>query len=238
MVNENPIMNSFHFISTDKNPIAEINNNAWINSTFKLHESHEKFEACIENKDKPFVFLDIDSYTESENIRIILQLNQIGSKVVVVSKDTSFAYNAIKAGAHNYVLKSNFSKEALLVSDQNGNNLNNNKRLIHKVAIHCTDAVHYLSLNEIIRCQAESNYTRIVMGKKSILIAKTLKKVEALLPPISFYRSHRSHLINLSHVKMVRHEKGGTIVTSDDCSIPISRNRKSFFWNQIQSVIN
>ncbi|MBL4709010.1 MAG: hypothetical protein COC09_06565 [Gammaproteobacteria bacterium] len=73
------------------------------------------------------------------------------------------------------------------------------------------------------------------MKGKNILIAKTLKKIEDLLPSTSFYRIHRSHIVNLKHVKMVRHEKGGIIVTSDNYNMPISRNRKSMFWDKIQS---
>lgn len=227
-------MKYFHFISIDNTFLAEINTKGWTNAVVKLHTSQEKFTSYFEATSENFVFLDVDSNTELENVKSIVKLNEVTSKVIVISKDTAFAYRAIKAGVHDYILKSNLINDASLVRRQLSKSIH--EPVSNKIAIHCNDAVHYLSSNEIIRCKAESNYTWIIMKGKSILIAKTLGKIEALLPSAFFYRTHRSHIVNLKHIKMVRHEKGGTIVTSDDFNTPISRNRKNFFWDKIQLI--
>ncbi|MBL4709009.1 MAG: hypothetical protein JKY48_11295 [Flavobacteriales bacterium] len=145
-------MKSFHFISIDKKYLSEINNHVCKEPIIKLHECQEDFAAYLESASENFVFLDIDFHTESENIETIVKLNQIASKVIVVSKDTSFAYHAIKTGAYDYVLKSNLIKDAPLICDQYSKNLSLIKSTTNKVAINCNDAVHYLNLNEIIRC--------------------------------------------------------------------------------------
>lgn len=229
-------MRHFHFINMDRQYLAEINHHEWVNSVVKHHQSQEDLGTFLKLPSENFVFLDIDSNSESENLKDIAKLHEITNRIIIVSKDTAFAYKAIKAGVHDYVLKVNFIKDILGICQQSDKANFSSKQRSNRVAIHCTEAVHYLYLNDIIRCQAESNYTRIILTNKTLLIAKTLKKVEALLPSSIFFRSHRSHIVNLKHVKMIRHEKGGTIVTSDDHSIPVSRSRKSCFVDQIQSI--
>lgn len=228
-------MKSFHFISTDENFLAKIVTHPYTSSIIKLYESQEKFTTYLKSSNENFVFLDVDFNSELENIKNITKINQTGSNVIVVSQDKAFAYNAIKAGIHDYVLKSNFIQDSLLIYSQYPKSHNKKEQLSNKIAIHCDDAVHYLRFNDIIRCKAESNYTRIVMEGRNILIAKTLKKIEALLPSSNFYRTHRSHIANIQHIKMIKHEKGGMIVTSDDFNMPISRNRKRFILDKVQS---
>lgn len=230
-------MKYFHFISSDNALLTEINNYVCTGTIIKSHHNKEEFISLFKSMSESLVFFDIDLYSESESISSIIKLNQVVNKVIVVSKDTEFAYRAIKIGVHDYILKSDFTKESLNTNSKSVKKESIKDSVSNKVAIHCNDAVHYLSLSEIIRCKAESNYTWIITKEKNILIAKTLKKIEALLPSASFYRTHRSHIVNLKHIKMVKHEKGGTIVTSDDFNTPISRNRKSFYLDKIQSAI-
>src|SRR5690606_33305789 len=56
-------------------------------------------------------------------------------------------------------------------------------------------------VGDIVRCQADVNYTHIhcVDGRK-YTVSKTLKHYEQLLPPQQFLRIHNSHLINLDYV--------------------------------------
>ena len=58
-----------------------------------------------------------------------------------------------------------------------------------------------------------------------ILISKTLKQNEELLTEYNFIRTHKSHLINIKHIKSyLRNE--GVIIMSDGSKIPVSRRKK------------
>lgn len=231
-------MRYFHFIGIDKQSIEKINGQEWTNSIIRCHQNQDELRSFLRLPNDNVVFLDIDSNSKPENIKRITRLKQLTNRIIILSKDTEFAYNAIKVGVHDYVLKSNFIQDVLHLCKQPDNTISQNEKVCKRVIIHCADAVHYLFTNEIIRCHAESNYTKIVLKEKTILIAKTLKKVEDLLPPGSFYRVHRSHVVNLDHVKMIRFEKGGIVITSDNYNLPIARNRKASFINKIQSTSN
>ena len=85
-----------------------------------------------------------------------------------------------------------------------------------------------------MRCESSSNYTYIFKRDKTkILVSKTLKDIEALLPSEIFKRIHKSHLINFNCIERYLKSDGGLIVMEDGSEVPISRNRKSDFLDQL-----
>lgn len=82
-----------------------------------------------------------------------------------------------------------------------------------------------LKTNDIIYCQASSNYTMIHMiDGRSILASKCLKEITKRLPESQFVRIHQSYLINLSFVAAL----GPDEIDLYDCplSLPLSRRYK------------
>ena len=90
-------------------------------------------------------------------------------------------------------------------------------------------------MSEIIRCESDSNDTRIFKaGDNPTLICRTLKEVEELLEGANFARIHHSHLINLDHLKKHVRSDGGYVVMSDGSEIAISRSRKDVLNNLLK----
>ena len=84
---------------------------------------------------------------------------------------------------------------------------------------------HFFHPEQIIRLQAESNYTFIYTREhKPIIMAKVLADYEDLLAPFGFVRIHRSHLVNRQHIHAVR--KDGRIVMDDMSEAAISRRKR------------
>ena len=84
---------------------------------------------------------------------------------------------------------------------------------------------HSFQPEQIIRLRSESNYTYIyTTAKKPILMAKVLGEYESLLLPLGFIRTHRSHLINKSHIVDV--SAAGAILMDDASTIEISRRKR------------
>lgn len=84
---------------------------------------------------------------------------------------------------------------------------------------------------DIIRCESASNYTRFFLkdGEK-LLISRNLGSFENQLIPHGFYRSHKSHLINLAHLKSYVRTEGGYILMQDGAQIPLARNQRQEFF--------
>ena len=96
-----------------------------------------------------------------------------------------------------------------------------------KIAIASREELEFVPVEEIIRCEADANYTDIVLvsGNK-MLASKTLKEFELLLEDFHFVRIHQSHLVNLAHVRKLLKNDGGYLVMDNGDQLPISRTRK------------
>lgn len=97
----------------------------------------------------------------------------------------------------------------------------------NQLAIPTLEGYEIIDIDQIIRCEADRNYTYIhVIGiRKPYLISKNLKDLERALNPNGFLRIHNSHLINPIYMKKILRADGGLIQMIDSSKIRISRNK-------------
>jgi hypothetical protein len=88
-----------------------------------------------------------------------------------------------------------------------------------------------LKANDLIFLESSDNYVVIYYksdGKmKSYLIRNTLKKFEKDMEEFPLLRCHRSYMVNINHVKMMKREKGTVQLLMDDMgqhAIPVSKS--------------
>ena len=88
-----------------------------------------------------------------------------------------------------------------------------------------------LKANDLIFLESSDNYVVIYYksdGKmKSYLIRNTLKKLEKDMEEFPLLRCHRSYMVNINHVKMMKREKGTVQLLMDDMgqhAIPVSKS--------------
>ena len=70
-------------------------------------------------------------------------------------------------------------------------------------------------------------------NKNKILVSKTLKEIENNLINQNFFRIHHSYLINLNFLEKYYRGKSAYVIMEDGEQIPVSRNRKSDFLENI-----
>jgi two-component system LytT family response regulator len=105
-----------------------------------------------------------------------------------------------------------------------------------KIAFPYKGGIHFFSIDQIIRLEADSNYTYIYTTlHKPILMAKVMCAYEDLLRPLGFIRTHRSHLINTKHIASVQ----GYEIIMDDMSKPgISRRKRKEVFQSLKYSIH
>ncbi|WP_116125106.1 LytR/AlgR family response regulator transcription factor [Lewinella sp. IMCC34183] len=97
------------------------------------------------------------------------------------------------------------------------------------------DGVEFAEMRDIIRFEAEDNYTHVhLRGGQRITVAKTIKYYEDLLTPFNFYRVHKRHVINMNYMKKFVKGEGGYLIMDDDKHIEVSRRRRSAFMMQLR----
>ena len=168
----------------------------------------------------------------------------ISFDIIFITAYDNFGIQAVKFSALDYLLKpvqNKELKEAIdkhlkksqqkIPSEQIDLLLNNvqaeRKGKRGRIALASKESIEFVDPNDIIVCEANSNYTNIylVEGRKRV-ISKTLKEFEEMLIQFDFFRPHNSHLINLGRVKEFIRGDGGYLVMENKMKIPVSKNRK------------
>lgn len=98
------------------------------------------------------------------------------------------------------------------------------------VGIPCIEGYDFFSIDKIIRCEGFQNSTRVIIADKSDIISSySLGVFRKTLETYHFFSPHKSHLVNLKHIR--KYYKEGTIQMSDQSTVPVSKRRKSEFLN-------
>jgi two-component system LytT family response regulator len=204
-------------------------------------------------KIKPnLVFFDIE--TLSVNVfEMLQQLSQISFSIIFTTVNDQSVIKAIHLSSLNYLLKPFKSKELVAAlhkvrTQEKIPELEQLRMLViqlkqktngfQKIAVPTSNGFELITVECLIRCQADDNYTYLfVKNNGTVLACSILKVVEAQLRCFSFFmRVHNSHLVNLNEVlKYCRGRKDGRLVMSDGSSVDISRHIKKLLLKKLQS---
>lgn len=90
------------------------------------------------------------------------------------------------------------------------------------------------SYSEVILLKGVKNYTIIYLNNGKVhVVAKSLKKFEEEFAPLSFFRVHKSYLINLKCVIKPRGEIKDTIEMKNHQLVSVSRRKREDFVKAI-----
>lgn len=105
-----------------------------------------------------------------------------------------------------------------------------------KITISAVDGLYFVNLTEILRIEADDNYSHIYTTERQrFTVSKTIKHYEDLLRDDNFFRVHKSHIINLNY--MLKFVKGdGYVVMNDDKQIAVSRRRRPSFLERMRKL--
>jgi two-component system LytT family response regulator len=183
------------------------------------------------------LFLDIQMPGLS-GIDILQLIDDLKIMVVITSAHEDFAIQSVGTKAIAYILKPISIEQLTGVMEKvrlNNENKSENSNRAKKISIPVHDGLEIISINEIVYCKSDSNYTELILTKSRKLIAsKTLKYFTSILPENKFLRIHKSYLINIDFIKKYLKKDGGEIVMSNNDSLPISRKTKNEILKLIQ----
>jgi len=114
-------------------------------------------------------------------------------------------------------------------------NLNN---LEQKLALPIKDGYSFIDLKDLVRCEAQSNYTMFFMANgEKILVSKTLKLYDKILIEFNFIRINRSQLVNMNHIRRYGRQKTPVLIMSDGSSLIVSEGKKEDFLSRIDNML-
>lgn len=197
------------------------------------------------------VFLDIEmpGMNAFEMLNI---LKPVSFEVIFTTAYNQFAVQAFKEKAVDYLLKpiergdlmAAVGKVMKMERSQSSKKIEEllmlfkeQMKINKKVALPTNEGISFLSVDEIVRVESDSNYSYVFLqhGEK-VCITKTLKQVEESLEGQPFYRVHQSHLVNLNHIIKYIKDDGGYLVMSDKTNITVARQRKDGFMEMFSKI--
>lgn len=197
--------------------------------------------AAIQRHDPALVFLDIEM-PSMNGFELLEHFRTIPFAVIFTTSYDQYAIKAIRFSALDYLLKPIDPKELIVAV----NKVHAQKYLpapeqfrmlidrvqhqsgFHKVAVPTTEGFELIPAEELVRCEANDNYTTLFLKNNTKIIAcRTLKEIEEQLSDFSnFIRVHHSYLVNLNEVSRYIRGEGGYLVMSDGSTVNVSRSRK------------
>ena len=97
-----------------------------------------------------------------------------------------------------------------------------------RLPVEGVDGTHFIDTADVRSVRADAHYTKVHDGIRERMCPWSISEAEAQLDPGLFLRVHRSHIVAMAHVTLVRREGDGAIVELDGASphrVPVSRAR-------------
>jgi two-component system LytT family response regulator len=205
----------------------------------------EEGEKLIIKENPDIVFLDIEM-PYGNGFDLLERIKNINFEVVFITAYSNYAIKALNLSASSYILKpididelvasvekiktnrdNNIEVSSTKVLAENIKAINNREQ---KIVLPQMDGFEVVKITDIIRAEASDNYTVLYLtdGKKYTL-SKTLKYYEELLGEFGFLRTHKSHLLNPSHVVKYKKGKVGQAIMVDSSVVLITAAAKKEF---------
>ncbi len=199
------------------------------------------------HKHKPqLVFLDIEM--PNQNGFALLDYfdeDKINFKIVFVTAYSDYSLQAFEMSAVDYILKparvesiskaikkveSYFNPKETYATLKENLAEHNNKKIVLQTA----ETIYVVKLDDIIFIQAEGNYTKFhTTSHKILTITKKIAEYDYLEKTDSFFRSHRSFIINLSKIKKVD-KKEFVIIMNNDEQAYLAQDKKQALIEKLE----
>ncbi|MGH1433656.1 MAG: LytR/AlgR family response regulator transcription factor [Lewinella sp.] len=213
----------------------------------------EGYKLLSNSRIKPDVaFLDI-SLPDGLVFQLLNRLKPVSFDVIFVTAYEDYAIKACEYSSIGYVMKPIDpdtlveAVERIHPDKQNEidkrldifQNYMNNPNAFTKMSISALDGIYFVNIKDVVRFEAEDNYTHIFLnGGEKITASKTIKAYEDMLVPFNFYRVHKRHVINLNFMRKFVKGDGGYLIMDDDIKIEVSRRRRPAFMEQMKRLQN
>jgi two-component system, LytTR family, response regulator len=204
------------------------------------------------------IFLDI-SMPREDGFAFLRSIPRDNYSVIFVTAFQEYALRAIKASAIDYLLKPvnaielreavtkaiqyhelrQSKAENLKIYHESLDNLNeqvhSSDKTITKITVHEQFGFRVVNVNELMYLESDSNYTILhLTGMKNIVATRSLCEFEKMLDHPTFFRIHKSTIINLNWLQAYSSYEGNFAELTDGTRLSISRRKVNDFREAVK----
>ena len=203
----------------------------------------------INNIQPDIVFLDINM-PDKNGLEIFHEFKFPSFKIIFCTSFMQYALEAIKKETAGYLLKpvdlielqetlqkvtkELFQEQKQLQLADKINILNTPEMSGENIMFDVANGFIMFNTRNIQYCYANQSYSILVTyDNKEIVITKSLKDLQKILPENQFCRTHKSFLINIYYLRNFIHAKESYVVLKSGIKIPVSVRMTSVITNDI-----
>ncbi|MGB0522912.1 MAG: LytR/AlgR family response regulator transcription factor [Flammeovirgaceae bacterium] len=194
-----------------------------------------------------FLLLDIQ-LQDGTGFDLLEKLLPIETKVIFTTAYEQYAVRAFRYHAIDYLLKP-INPEHLIeaiqkikasspMSAQRIQYLSTGllARDLETIALPGIDEYQMIQLKDINWCEADGNYTKVMVEGRQypIVVTSAIKEYEEILPHELFFRVHQSYLVNLRKVAKYVKTDGGYLLMKNGTTIPVARRKRTAFLQRLK----
>jgi two-component system LytT family response regulator len=171
----------------------------------------------IKKHNPDIIFLDVQM-PEENGFALFQKLNNITADIIFTTAHTQYALQAFRVSAFDFLQKpidfrmlqetlaKYTSKKKIQLTQQRIElliqNISNNAKQFDKLILPANDAYIIINPPDILYCQADGAYTRFfLINGESYFVSNNIGFYQDALPAQTFFRIHRSSIVNLNHIK-------------------------------------
>ncbi len=206
--------------------------------------------AAINEHEPDLVLLDI-KMPDGSGFDLIRHFDRPDFKVIFISGYIEYAIKGYKFSAVDYILKP-INVEALAAAINKADDMiryeekmqinvmkENIKALnkTNKITLKTNEHIHLVDLDDIIRIEADGNYsTFFILDGRKVIVSTAIKDYEESLIDKGFHRIHKSHIINISKLSYFDKTDRGDVVMSDGSVVPVSFRKREMLLDLFESL--
>jgi len=103
-----------------------------------------------------------------------------------------------------------------------------------KISIRTLKGIQIVGFEEIMYCLGDGRYTRIFLHNgENYLIAKVLSNYEGILPKETFFRTHKSCIVNILFIREYWINSRRQLVLTNNKILPVAKRRCKCFIEKL-----
>ncbi|WP_028828543.1 LytR/AlgR family response regulator transcription factor [Proteocatella sphenisci] len=190
--------------------------------------------AYIEQHQIDIVFMDIHM-PKLDGMSLSRIINRFPKPplIVFITAHKDFAVDAFEIDAYDYILKP-YSEERIVTTIKKLEKQELCINLASKITLWKNDKMIVTRISDISYCEAKGHETLIYANETEYRVNLSITDFYKKLPKNSFFRSHRSYIINIEKIIEIIPWFNNTYmlkIEGEILDIPVSRNKISEFKN-------
>lgn len=191
----------------------------------------------IEEINPDVIFLDIQM-PSANGMDLFNLLGENSPAIIITTAYENYAIEAIKHAVLDYLLKpidihefiSSVNKVIAFKDKENEAAGFNTKR----IALHGQKEINYIEEESIKYIISDRAYSTVYINDDtSYVVTKSLGEFEKILDENSFYRIHRSYIVNLNMIAKIVKKDGGLVQMKDDKTFKIANQKREILISKI-----